>query len=219
MRISVRVLARTVFDYLVVRSAGLEPVDVIFGFGHFDPKIPARCCELYRRGYASRLVFTGGVGAGTAYLSQSEALYFRDEAMRVYPEIPEDAILLEPESTHTGENIRYSLQKLEDAGWGHNPSSGLHRVILVANAYRQRRVGLAWRRHAPRVTALHAPPETTFEDERSLFAEKGQDLVAFLVGEVDRIVRYGARGYIVNVDVPEDILNACAQLRDLGYEP
>jgi uncharacterized SAM-binding protein YcdF (DUF218 family) len=206
-------LAQTLFDYLTVRSSNLDRADVIIGFGHFDPKIPARCYDLYRKGYASRLLFTGGMGAGTADLRQPEALYFRDEVKRLYPEIPEGALVLEAESTHTGENVLYSLRCLQEIGVG----SGLTQVILVANAYRQRRVWLTWQRHAPSVSAFNAPPSTTFETEQAMFAEKGQDLIGFMIGEVDRIRRYADLGYIVRVKVPGEIMRACDHLRDLGY--
>lgn len=211
----VLVPAQVVFDYLSIRSEGLDRADIVLGFGHFDPKIPARCCELYHQGYASRILFTGGIGAGTADLEQPEALYFRDEIRRRCPDIPEDAILVEVESTHTGENVRYSLVRLRESGWAYNRISGLRRVILVANAYRQRRVWLTWRRNAPDVPAFNIPPRTTFEAERALFAEKGLDLIELLVGEVDRIVRYGSLGYIVEVKVPGCVLEACDRLRDL----
>ena len=213
------ILAQIIFDYLAVRSAGLKSVDVILGFGHFDPKIPARCCSLYRQGYASRLLFTGGIGAGSADLKQPEAHYFRNEVKRHCPSIPEHAIILETESTHTGENVLYSLRRLRDLALGCGSDSGFDRVILVANAYRQRRVWLTWQRHAPEIVVFNAPPQTTFEMERALFAEKGQDLIGFLVGEVDRIQRYGGLGYIALVEVPGDVSAACDELRDLGYGP
>ena len=215
----VRALARMVFDYLYLRHAHLDEADLIVGFGHFDPKIPVRCCELYRRSYGPRILFTGGVGAGTADLGQPEAFFFRDEVRRQCPSIPQHAVVLEAASTHTGENVCFSLRRLREAGLAYDRDSGLRRGILVANAYRQRRVWLTWTLHAPRVLAIHAPPRTTFEAERALFAEKGQDLVALMVGEVDRIMRYGPLGYITEVEVPEAIVSACARLRELGYGP
>ncbi len=219
MNADVFTLAQTVFRYLAVRSTDLKRVDLILGFGHFDPKIPARCCNLYRQGYASRLLFTGGIGAGTADLKQPEALYFRKEVKRHCPSIPEDAILVEAESTHTGENVLYSLRRMRDLGLERGSGFSLDRVILVANAYRQRRVWLTWQRHAPEIVAFNAPPQTTFEMERALFAEKGQDLIGLLVGEVDRIQRYGGLRYIVRVEVPGGVSAACDELRDLGYGP
>jgi hypothetical protein len=215
----VRALARIVFDYLYCRDAHPDEADLIVGFGHFDPKIPARCCELYRQSYGPRILFTGGVGAGTADLGQPEALFFRDEIRRQCPSIPQRAVVLEAASTHTGENVRFSLWRLREVDLAYDWDSGLRRVILVATAYRQRRVWLTWQRHAPRISAINAPPRTTLEAERALFAEKGQDLVALMVGEVDRILRYGPLGYITEVEVPEAIVGACARLRELGYGP
>ena len=75
--------AKTCFEYLYVCDASLEPADLIIGFGHFDPKIPRRCCELYVQGYAPRILYTGGIGAGSADIGMAEAIYFREESGRL----------------------------------------------------------------------------------------------------------------------------------------
>ena len=209
--------AETLFRYLAVRDPEPEPADLAVGFGHFDPKIPVRCCELYRRGYARRLLLTGGVGARTADLAVPEAVYFRDEIRRLCPEIPADRIFIESASTHTGENVVRSIQLLRKVSPAYNLDRGMSRAILIANAYRQRRVGLTWRHHLPHVKAFNAPPRTTFEREWRMFADRGIDFFDLLVGEVDRIIRYGERGYFERVQVPAAVMQARDRLCDLGY--
>lgn len=191
--------------YLSSAASVSEPL--IVGFGHFDPKIPATCGALWRAGWAPRILFTGGAGAGSADLDQPEARYFRNLLRRDYPEIPEDGVLLETTSTHTGENVLNSAALLRQTSPDHSFDRGLDRVVLVANAYRQRRVWLTCRRHlSPDIRLINVPPDTTFEAESTLFAEKGEDFVKLLIGEIDRILRYGELGYIEREPIPASVM-------------
>lgn len=196
--------SEALFDYLAVRD-GLERADIIIGFGHFDSKIPCHCCELYSGGYAPKILFTGGIGGGTADLGKPEGIYFAEEARRLDPTIPDDAIIVESASTNTSENILNSIGMLRRASPASNFDQGIGTAIIVANAYRQRRVWLACRKKLPSIRFVNSPPETTFECELEMFSQKGQDLTKLLVGEIERIVRYGDLGYIERELVPEEV--------------
>ena len=43
----------------------LEKADVIVGFGCYDEDIPRRCAELFHRGFAPFVCFSGGLGRNT----------------------------------------------------------------------------------------------------------------------------------------------------------
>lgn len=204
--------ARDIFNYLSVRSAGLIPSDVVIGFGHFDMRIPRACGDIFRGGLARRIIFSGGVGSGTADLGQPEARAFLRELQRSHPDVPTEAIFVEDASTNTSENVIFSARGLAGAWPDCNFERGIRSAILVATPYRQRRVLLTCRRLLPQVACACSPPEATFEDERHVFAEKGQDLIGLLGGEIDRIIDYGARGYIEREAVPDGILHARAML-------
>jgi uncharacterized SAM-binding protein YcdF (DUF218 family) len=207
-------LAQELFLYLAISSPIVQRADVILGFGHFDLKIPRRCGELYTQRYADRIIFTGGIGSGTADLRQPEARAFEDELYRTYPQIPPEAVILEDSSTNTGENVRFTTEKLRrdyaDFTFGREISS----AILVANAYRQRRVWLTCRKQLPATTFINAPPQTTFEQEYRLFAEKGENLSALLVGEIERLSRYAEAGYILMEPLPKKIEQQYARLKE-----
>lgn len=200
--------AERVFDYLNERSSQAPAgCDAIIGFGHFDQRIARHCAELWRAGVAPRIVFTGGVGAGSADLDQPEAEAFAATLLRLVPEFPSDALVLETESTNTGENIRFLRVKTQAAHWP------LRVVALVASPYRMRRVALTWRQQGPGGAFFCAPPPTTFAEERQLFREKGEDLVAMLPGEVDRLTTYAERGWIAPEPIPLAIAEATDRLR------
>ena len=182
---------------------------MIVGFGHFDQRIARRCGELWREGVAPRVLFTGGVGAGSAGLTEPEAQVFAATLRRGLPEFPEDALLLESASTNTGENVRRSVVLAKAAHWS------LGTAALVASPYRQRRVALTWRQQGPGAgsTFFNAPPTTTLREEIALFAAQGEDLIAHLPGEVDRLTAYAERGWIPPEPIPLDVAEAADRLR------
>ena len=76
--------------------------------------------DLYERGYAGALVFTGGYGDGARF---SESQVARTFALRAG--VPEDAILIETLSRTTYQNLARTRDLLSD--------HGLQRVIVVSD--------------------------------------------------------------------------------------
>jgi uncharacterized SAM-binding protein YcdF (DUF218 family) len=76
--------------------------------------------DLYRRGYAGTLVFTGGYGYGARF---SESQVARRYALR--EGVPAEAILIETLSRTTYENLREARALMLERG--------LHRVIVVSD--------------------------------------------------------------------------------------
>lgn len=198
-------LAQDIFEYLHVCSEFVPHSDVMIGFGHFDLKIPRHCGKLYMDGYARRIIFTGGIGSGTADLGQAEAVAFREELEWRYPSISAEAVIVEDRSTNTSENVQFTAQKLETEYPDFTFGEQIKKAIIVANAYRQRRVFLTCRRNLPQVKFYNLPPATTFEEEWQLFSNKGIDFTELLLGEIDRIIRYGEKGYILRENIPKKI--------------
>jgi hypothetical protein len=197
--------ARVLFDYLYLRAPEIVAADAVIGFGHFDLKIPRRCLELHRSGLAPLIVFSGGMGAGTADLGQAEARAFLDE-IQAHGGVSEGTIVFEDRSTNTGENVEATTRLLEDEGRPLGSEGGIRTALIVANAYRQRRVDLTCRLHHPGVRWINAPPATSFDEEAALYASKGQDIVRLLSGEIRRLLDYPARGFCRPADIPRDVL-------------
>ena len=199
--------AESVYYYLAaVEEHPLQPADVIVGFGHFDLRIARTCGDLWQQGLASRILFTGGVGAGSADLGMPEAEAFAIELRKAIPDFPSDCLLVEPHSTNNGENVRFSLEVLQQA----DISSGS--AILVATPFRQRRVNQTWSKVTHGVPSQSAPPKPDLQTDRHIFAHKGEDLIAQLSGEIARLQNYPQRGWIADTAIPSDILTAAANL-------
>lgn len=198
--------AEAVWSYLSP-SDPPAPADFIVGFGHFDLRIAAHCAALHRQGLAPTVVFTGGVGSGSQGLTMSEAEHFRDEALRLG--VPPEAIVLETASTNTPENVKMSVEVLADQGY-EDVEEG--RFILVATPYRQRRVQLTCWKLLPRATLIDSVPESTYRQDLDVFSLVGESLDGLLVGEVERIKKYGQQGDIESTCVPAEVDRAVAQL-------
>lgn len=199
--------ADTIYTYLSARSPDpLSPADLIVGFGHFDLRIARYCGELWQQGLAPRILFTGGVGAGSADLDMPEAEAFARELEAACPRFSSENLLTEGNSTNTGENIRFSLPLLAAAGWE------VRSAILVATPFRQRRVNQTWSRVTGGIPHQSAPPPSNLATDIDIFGQKGEDLRTQLPGEIDRLRSYPARGWIDDVPIPADVLSAITNL-------
>ncbi len=205
--------ARALYDYLSTPDSGAPATcDAVIGFGVFDLRVAALCGALHAAGRARRIIFTGGIGAGTADLGRPEADAFADELIRLYPSVDRTSVILENRSTNTGENVRFTLDLIARTHPELTPGAGLRTVLLVASPARLRRVRLTWKKHAPAALAWALAPASTLEQERALHTAKHLDYPALLVGEIDRIRDYPARGWIAPEPISAHIQAARDQL-------
>ena len=105
---------KILWDFMHMGQA-LEKADVIVGFGCYDEDIPRRCAELFHRGFAPYVCFSGGLGRNTSGIwSKSEAERFAAIAMA--EGVPENRIILENKSTNSAENLLFTPTVLAAAG-------------------------------------------------------------------------------------------------------
>ena len=196
--------SKKLFEYLYLKETPKQ-AKIIFGFGHFDMKIPERCAQLYLEGFAKYIILTGGIGAGTADLGMPEADAFKNYIQQNYPQIPAENLIVENKSTNTGENLRFSINILQEKFpelWKKIETGD---ILIVANAFRQRRVELTTKKILPKASLISCPPETSFESECILFEAKGQHLQEQLPGEIKRIMEYPKHNWIVEKPIPHEI--------------
>jgi hypothetical protein len=182
----------------VKTGAARRTADVVVGFGVDDLRVPDHCARLHRDGRAPLVLFTGGFGSGSGGLTEPEAYVFKKRALA--RGVPEEAVLVEPCSTNTKQNALFSRELLR----GRRPP--VERAIVVAQPARQRRVHLTCLKHLHPLAIVNSPPPSSFEGETALFGDDA--LVVFLRGEIERILRYGAAGDIVPVDIPPAVMEA-----------
>ena len=204
---------QTVWDYLGMHQTP-EKADVIVGFGNFNTNIARRAAELYLLGLAPLVLFTGGLGRNTeGLLPEPEAVHFARVAMECG--VPETAILLEPESTNTAENILFTRRLLEEQSIPHERILGVHQPFM------ERRItaamGVYWPEQAFRVTS----PQVSITDYLADAKKQGvteNAAVSVIVGDFQRMDLYAKKGYQTPQYIPPEAWEAFHALVAMGFD-
>ncbi|MEY4166714.1 MAG: hypothetical protein RIR52_538 [Acidobacteriota bacterium] len=201
-------LARKIWDYHHLHHE-LEKVDLILALGSNDTRVAEHAADLWLSGWAPWLMMSGGSGRLT------RELYDRPEAelfARIALErgVPATALITEPDSTNTGENITFSRRRL--AALGIVP----HRVIIVQKPYMERRAYATFRCFWPEMEPIVSSPPISFDD----YPREGLSrhlMINLMVGDLQRIRLYPARGFQIEQQIPDDVWEAGQELIRLGY--
>ena len=184
----------------------LAPADAIIGLGSYDLRVADRCAELFAKGLAERIVFTGSQGNWTKGLyGGSEAAAFAARARELA--VPNEAIVLEERATNTSENIRYSARLLGDRA---------ATVILVTKPQMQRRCMATVEKHWPEVNAMVTAPRISMAAQPTGRITM-RDLICEMVGDLRRIETYPDLGYQASVEVPSCVKVAFDILVRAGF--
>ena len=202
-----------VWDYLGMHQPP-EQADVIVGFGNFNTNIARRAAELYLQGLAPVVLFTGGLGRNTeGLLPEPEAVRFARVAMECG--VPEKAILLEPESTNTAENILFTRRLLEQRGIPHERILGVHQPFM------ERRItaamGVYWPEQDFRVTS----PQVSISDYLADAKKQGvteNAAVSVIVGDFQRMDLYAKKGYQTPQYIPPEAWETFRKLVEMGFD-
>jgi uncharacterized SAM-binding protein YcdF (DUF218 family) len=202
-------LAGKIWDYHHLNHK-LEKSDVILVLGSNDLRVAEYSAELYLQGWAPLIVFSGNAGALTRErFDRPEAELFAEIALR--KGVPESAIMLEAESTNTGENVVFTRRLLESRGI--DPES----LILVQKPYMERRAYATFMNFWPGRRVLAASPPITFPEYPT--EDLPRDLVInIMVGDLQRIKIYPERGFQIAQEIPDDVWRAFEKLVELGYD-
>ena len=200
------------WDFMHMGHA-LEKADVIVGFGCYDEDIPKRCAELFHRGVAPYVCFSGGLGRNTSGIwSKSEAERFA--AIAIAEGVPEERIILENKSTNSAENLLFTPRVLAEAG------VKAEKIIAVHKPYMERRLWAAIQVYWPDVQAVYTSPDVTVE-EHIAHAEKigmtRKGVIETIVGDVQRMELYAEKGYQRAVEIPDEVRAAFNALVAQGY--
>ena len=150
-------LAIVVDRYGQAERARRASIIVVLGARVLEGGVPSaslrarveKAVELYRRGFAPRLLFSGGVGKHPP----AEAVVAR--ALAVTLGVPESACLVEAESHSTAENARFSARALRELG--------LADAVLVSDPYHLLRARQYFRREG-----IQVHPSPALSSERNV---------------------------------------------------
>lgn len=202
-------LARIVWDYHQLNHT-LVHSDCILVLGSHDLRVAERAAALYLEGWAPLVVFSGGFGSVTGQLwDEPEAVKFSTIARE--RGVPESAMLIEKESTNTGENIRLTRRLLEKERI--DPQS----FIVVHKPYMERRAYATFKQVWPQKDAIMTSPRLSFAEYPTEEITK-DDVINIMVGDLQRIRVYPDRGFQIPQDIPDEVWSAYEELVGLGYD-
>lgn len=207
-------LAQLLFEYQI-SSNKLEHCAAMLVFGSHDERVAHYAAKLYRQGWSSKIVFTGGLGRITKRLwYESEADRFARIAEQ--EQVPASAILRENKSRNTAENIRNTQKLLKQEGLEEK------KLLVIERPYRALRTRVTLTCQWPKLDFIISSLPLTYE-EYAHWYESGRapiskhEFISILVGDTQRNLIYPSRGWQDPVEIPEAILSAAHELARQGY--
>lgn len=187
-----------------------RPCSAGIGLGSHDLGVAALAADLYHAGLFPVLVFTGATSRTTAArFPRGEAVHYAEHAIELG--VPRDAIIIEPQAANTGQNIEFSRRALDAAG------IPVTSVMLISKPYMQRRAYATMRKNWPGPDVVCASENLSLDD---YLKSIGDDklVIDMLVGDLQRVIDYPARGFAIAQDVPAAVMGAYRRLTAAGYD-
>jgi len=211
MRSDHKYFARQLWSYLLLNRP-LKKSDMIIVLGTNDLRLADHAATLYKKGYASQILFSGGMNKRDDLLkniwTEPEAVVFARRAIK--QGVPKKAILLEKRSTNTGENIQFTSKILQKKG------ITLKSIIVVQKPFMERRAYATAKKYWPKQDIIATSPKITF----TKYPTKNMPLNAIInlmVGEIQRIKEYPKKGFQIRQPIPKNVMHAYTTLREAGY--
>jgi len=191
----------------------LAKSDLILVLCSHDTVVAERGAQLFLEGWAPVIVFSGGLGVITRHLwHDPEAERFARIAVQMG--VPPDRILIESRSTNTGENVLFTRQLLAQRGI--EPDS----LILVQKPYMERRTFATFNKVWPGKRVVVTSPQFSMDDYLRRYSNdalSADDVISIMVGDLQRIREYPARGFQIPQEIPDDVWEAYEELVRAGY--
>ncbi|MGW6881706.1 YdcF family protein [Streptomyces goshikiensis] len=199
---------RLLWDFHQMGHA-LRPCSVAIGLGSHDLGVADTAVDLYRRGMAPLLVFTGATSPTTRErMPRGEAVHYRERALELG--VPSSAVLVEPRARNTGENIRFSRELLHEAG------VEVSSVLLISKPYEERRAYATARQLWPEVEIISASSPMTLDEYVTSIGD-ARLVIDMLVGALQRLLVYPEQGFMISQHVPDDVTEAYERLCQQGF--
>jgi uncharacterized SAM-binding protein YcdF (DUF218 family) len=191
----------------------LRPADAILVLCSHDIRVADRGAQLFLDGWAPLLIFSGGLGAITSQLwREPEAELFARVAVQMG--VPPQRILIEPNSSNTGENVRFTRALLAERGLD------LHSLIVVHKPYMERRSYATLKKVWPELEPVVTSPQVTLDEYLGLYTNdslSAADVIGIMVGDLQRIRIYPEKGFQIPQPIPDDVWASYEALVASGY--
>lgn len=205
--------AKIIWNYMLMRHH-LEKADLIFVLGSHDIRVALWAAEIYKQGWAPRILFSGNEGVGrdiSGFNGVPEAERFTQVAIK--EGVPESAILKEIRATNTGQNIQYSAELLKAK------DINVNKIIAVQKPYMERRTYATLRAQwpEPQPEFLITSQPISYDDYMKDPLYPKDYVINTIVGDLQRIKEYPKLGFQIEQEIPGEVWAAYEELVGLGY--
>ncbi|NKY56342.1 YdcF family protein [Nocardia flavorosea] len=188
-----------------------RPVDLGIGLGSHDLGVATHTANLYNAGIFPRIVFTGANAPTTVErFPRGEAVHYREHALELG--VPDEAILVEPKATNTGDNIDFTRALLDQ----HGLLDQVQSIMLISRPYQQRRSYAMARKRWPEVDVVCSSLPLPLSEYVESIGDADR-VINMLVGDTQRIWVYAQKDWAVEQDVPTPVHDAYSRLVDAGF--
>ena len=188
--------------------------DAIMVLCSHDTSVAEYAAQLFLDGWAPLLIFSGGAGAITQRLfTEPEADRFA--AIAISLGVPADRIIIENQSTNTGENVQFTRQLLAAR------AIDMRTLILVQKPYMERRTFATFRKVWPEPSICVTSPRVSLDHYLRHYANEAlspDDVISIMVGDLQRIRLYPDKGFQIPQPIPDDVWVAFRELVAAGYD-
>ncbi len=197
----------TLWDYMQLKHE-LKPADCLFVMCSNDIRVAEYAAHLYHQKLAPLIVFSGGEGRFTDGLfDKSEAESFAEFALAAG--VPAHSILLETQSTNSGENVRFTEKLLKDKG------IQCESFILVQKPFMERRAIATFEKQWQSAYS-HLQVSST---AHPFFEYINEDMTLMMVLEAlledySRVKDYPEKGFQTEQVIPEHVESSYQALRE-----
>ena len=213
MNAHIYALAETVWRYHQMNHE-LVVSDAILVLCSHDEMVAKRGAELFVQGWCSLLIDSGGLGQITKHMwIEAEADRFARIAVGLG--VPSESILIENRSSNTGENILFTKELLAERGLD------LQSFIVVQKPYMERRSYATFKKIWPEKRIVVTSPQLSFAEYVTNYSNPDftmDDVVSIMVGDLQRISVYAAKGFQIEQEIPREVWSAFEQLVAAGYD-
>ncbi|HHX8352226.1 YdcF family protein [Vibrio sp. Vb0937] len=202
----------TLWDYMQLKHE-LKPADCLFVMCSNDVRVAEHAAKLYHQKLAPLIVFSGGEGRFTDGLfEKSEAETFAEIAK--LSGVPSEAVLLETKSTNSGENVRFTEQRLKEEG------KQCSSFILVQKPFMERRAIATFEKQwqSPytqlQVSSAALPFFEYINEDMPLMM-----VLEALMEDFSRVKSYPEKGFQTEQNIPQQVESSYqALLERFGFD-
>jgi uncharacterized SAM-binding protein YcdF (DUF218 family) len=192
----------------------ISNADAILVLCSHDLRVADRGADLFLKGRAPLLIFSGGLGGITRTLwKEAEADLFA--RLAIDRGVPQDRILVENKSTNTGENVLFTKGLLAERGLA------IQRFIVVQKPYMERRSYATFRKVWPEADVVVTSPRASLDEYLGHYSNDAlttDDVISIMVGDLQRIRVYAEKGFQIPQEIPDDVWHSFEELVKAGYD-